>query len=73
MRGDEGKDSRGRARLQAAAKTRVRPETVHATERKERQENGGRGIERRRWRLCHKPPFSVHCFWPDKKSGPIVS
>ena len=59
-----GDSIRGRTPGQTDMGRRAQPETVHATDRKERYENGGRGIERRRWRLCHKPPFSVHCFWP---------
>ena len=52
---------------------KVRPKSVRATERKGRKENGGCGIARRLWRLCHQPPFSVHCFGQAKMRGPIVS
>ena len=73
MRGEGENDSRSRARMQVMDAERARPETVPATKRKERYENSDCGIGRRHWRLCHKPPFSAHRFWPDKKCGPIVS
>ena len=54
------------------AESSVRPASegvakiCQCNERKERRENAGCGIGCRRWRLCHKPPFSVRCFLANK-------